>query len=134
MAFLKKHKDFAIYAFFGIITTIANFAVYYPFHNLLHYSGAVSNAIAWFAAVLLAFVTNKPFVFHSRDWSPKVAVPQFLKFIGCRAVSGAVETGLIFLTVDVLDLGGNLMKIIITVAVVVMNYAASKLFIFKNSR
>ena len=87
-AFVEKHWDMVSYLFFGVLTTIVNYLVYLPLYNLLGISAAVSNIIAWVAAVAFAYVTNKPFVFKSHDWSMKTVLPELGKFVGCRAASG----------------------------------------------
>ena len=68
----EKYKGAIIYLFFGALTTVVNYLVYFPCYNLLGLSAAVSSILAWVVAVAFAFVTNKPFVFKSRDWSAKV--------------------------------------------------------------
>lgn len=131
--FLKKHEEIISYLFFGGLTTVVNYLVYLPLYNLLDFSGAASNAAAWVVSVAFAFVTNKPFVFKSRDWSARIVIPELTKFVTCRLGSGLLETVAIFLTVDCLRWNGNLMKILTSVLVVVLNYVASKLLIFKKS-
>ncbi len=128
----KKHIDIISYLFFGGLTTVVNYLVYFPLYNYLHLSGVVSNVIAWCAAVIFAYLTNKPFVFKSHDWSMKTVAPEFSKFVGCRVGSGALETGIIWLTVDYLHWNGNLMKIMVAVLVVILNYVGSKLLVFRK--
>ena len=77
-------------------------------------------------------MTNKPFVFKSHDWSLKTVGPELTKFVGCRIGSGLLETALIFLTVDWLGWNGNVMKLILAVVVVLLNYIGSKLIVFKK--
>lgn len=129
---IRKHYDILAYLFFGVLTTVVNYIVYLPCYNLLHLSAAVSNAIAWVVAVAFAYLTNKPFVFKSYDWSAKTVVPELTKFVGSRIASGALETVIIFVTVDLLLWDGNIMKLVTSVLVVVMNYVASKLLVFKK--
>ena len=131
-ALISKYWEVLVYLFFGGLTTLVNFAVYWPLFHWLQMSAAVSNVIAWAAAVLFAFVTNKPFVFKSRDWSPKVLVPEFAKFVGCRLASGGFETLFLWVTVDLLHWHGLLMKIIASIVVVILNYIASKLLVFRK--
>ena len=92
----------------------------------------MSNAIAWVAAVAFAFLTNKPFVFKSHDWSAKTVLPELSKFVGCRVASGVLETLILLLAVDILGWNGNIWKIITSVLVVILNYVASKLVIFRK--
>ena len=131
-ALIKKHWDILVYLFFGGLTTVVNYVVYLPCHNLLGLSATVSNVIAWVVAVAFAFVTNKPFVFRSYDWSAKTVVPELTKFVGCRIASGAAESLIILVTVDLLRWDGNVMKLITSVLVVILNYFGSKLLVFRR--
>ena len=99
-ALIEKYWDILSYLFFGGLTTVVNYIVYLPCYNYLGISAAVSNVIAWVVAVAFAYVTNKPFVFKSHDWTWKVVWPELTKFIGCRIGSGLLETGIIVLFVD----------------------------------
>ena len=129
---LEKYWDILAYLFFGVLTTAVNYLVYLPCFNLLGLSAAVSNVIAWVVAVAFAYLTNKPWVFKSHDWSRQTVIPELTKFVGCRVGSGALETGIIFLTVDLLGFNGNVMKLATSVLVVVLNYIGSKLLVFKK--
>ena len=129
---ILKYWDVLSYLFFGGLTTAVNYIVYLPCYNWLHLSASVSNVIAWVVAVAFAYVTNKPFVFKSHDWSGKTVWPELTKFVGCRIGSGALETAIIFVTVDVLAWDGNWMKLITSVLVVILNYFASKLLVFRK--
>ncbi len=127
-----KYFDLITYLVFGVLTTLVNYLVYLPCYNLWGFSASQSNLIAWVAAVAFAFVTNKPFVFRSHDWSAKVVVPELIKFVGTRIGSGALETGILFLTVDLAGMNGNMWKLITSVLVVVLNYIGSKLLVFRK--
>ncbi len=129
---IVKHWDILSYLFFGALTTLVNFLVYFPCYNWLHLSASVSNVIAWFFAVAFAYVTNKPFVFKRYDWSMKVVCPELIKFVGCRIGSGALETGIVLVFADGLGWNGNWVKIVTSVLVVILNYVASKLLVFRN--
>ena len=131
-ALFSKSYDILVYLIFGVLTTVVNYLVYLPCYNLLHLSSALSNVIAWAAAVAFAFVTNKPFVFRSHDWSAKTVIPELTRFIGTRLGSGGLETLILFLTVDWLGLNGNVWKLVTSVLVVVLNYIGSKLLVFRK--
>lgn len=133
-ALIKKHYDLLAYLFFGGLTTVVNYLVYLPCYNLLGISASVSNSIAWVFAVIFAFLTNKPFVFRSHDWSRAVVIPELTKFVGCRIGSGVLETAILFLTVDLLHWNGNILKLITSVLVVILNYFGSKLFVFRKEK
>lgn len=127
---IVKYWDVLSYLVFGVLTTLVNYLVYLPVYNLIGWSAAVSNAVAWIAAVAFAYLTNKPFVFKSHDWSLQTVIPELSKFVGCRVASGAAETLILLITVDLLSWDGNIWKLVTSVLVVVLNYFASKFLIF----
>lgn len=131
-ALFHKHYDILVYLVFGVLTTVVNYIVYLPCYNLLRLSATVSNVIAWAAAVAFAYVTNKPFVFHSHDWSAKTVIPELTKFIGTRLGSGGLETLILLVFVDMLKGNGNVWKLLTSVLVVVLNYIGSKLLVFRK--
>ena len=127
-----KYSDILTYLLFGVLTTLVNYVVYLPCYNLLGLSAVVSNVAAWVVAVAFAYVTNKPFVFRSHDWSAKTVIPELTKFVGTRVASGALESGILWLAVDLLGQNGNLWKLLTSVLVVIANYVGSKLLVFRT--
>ncbi len=129
---VEKYWDVITYLVFGVLTTVVNYLVYLPVYNVLGLSAALSNAIAWVVAVAFAYLTNKPFVFKSHDWSAKTVVPELTKFVSCRIASGVMETLILLVTVDLMRWNGNIWKLVTNVLVVIMNYFGSKLLVFKK--
>ena len=129
---IEKYRDVLSYLFFGVLTTVVNYLIYLPVYNFCGLSAALSNMIAWVGAVIFAFLTNKPFVFHSHDWSAKTVVPELTKFVSCRIASGVLETVILFLAVDCMNWNGNIWKLVTQVLVIIINYVGSKLLVFKK--
>ena len=129
---MAKYHDILVYLVFGVLTTAVNYIVYLPCYNLLHLGSAVSNVIAWVVAVAFAYVTNKPFVFRSHDWSAKTVFPELTKFVGTRLGSGGLETLILLVAVDWLGMNGNLWKLLTNILVVVINYIGSKFLVFRK--
>lgn len=132
--FYHKHREIIVYMLFGVVTLIVSFGTYFLCYNLLSLSAAASNAVSWVVSVAVAFLTNKPFVFHSRDWSLSTVFREAVEFVGFRFFSGLFETAVLFLISDMhlIQLDGNWAKIITSIFVVLMNYVASKYLIFRN--
>ncbi len=130
---VKKYWSIVSYVFFGAVTTAVNLVVYYIFYHMAGLNSDVSTVIAWVLAVLTAFLTNKPFVFGSHDWSMKVLLPEAGSFFGCRLGSGVIELVLMHVTVEMLGWPGMLMKLLVNVIVMILNYVASKLLVFRNN-
>ena len=129
---IEKYWDILSYLFFGVLTTIVNYIIYLPCYNMFGLSATVSNMIAWVVAVAFAYLTNKPFVFRSHDWSARTVIPELTKFVGCRVGSGLAETIILLVTVDLMGWNGNLWKLFTQILVVILNYIGSKLLVFKN--
>lgn len=131
-ALYTKYSGPISYVFFGGLTTIVNYLVYFPCYNLWHWNAVTSTMLAWAVSVVFAFVTNKPFVFQSHDWSSHVLWPELCRFVGCRFGSGVLETGILAVTVELLQWNGNLWKILTSVIVIIINYVGSKWVVFRN--
>lgn len=129
---LTKYRSILMYLVFGVLTTVVNYLIYLPCYNLLGLSASVSNAIAWFFAVLFAYLTNKPFVFESNDWSLKQVIPELGRFVSTRLASGAAETVILLVSVDLLNWNGNVWKLVTSFLVIVINYIGSKLLVFRK--
>ena len=59
---LLKYKEVIMYLIFGVATTLVNWVVYSLLMKTSAVNMTISNAIAWFTAVVFAYITNKLFV------------------------------------------------------------------------
>lgn len=138
-ALVKKHREVIIYLLIGALTTLVNFVIYLPLLWWAKLPASASNAIAWPIVIIFAYVTNKVYVFRSKEWSFRVIGPEFLKFVGCRIASGVFETVFLALTIDLPALAdiqwyGLVMKIVASIGVVILNYIGSKLLVFRKNK
>lgn len=126
------NKETISYLIFGIITTIINIAVYKLCRtiNIVYW---LSNIIAWVTALIFAFVTNKLYVFESKNMQLDIVFKEAVSFVAARLFSGLCDLGFMIFAVEVIHMNDFIAKIITNVFVVVINYLFSKLFIFKNS-
>lgn len=125
---MELKKELVSYVIFGILTTVVNIVVYYLFGDILGVNYVISNIIAWFLSVLFAYVTNRIWVFESKNDN---ILREVVLFFGGRAFSGVVDTLLMVLFIEVLLVGDFISKIIIQIIVVILNYVISKLIVFK---
>ncbi len=130
-ALLKKHRETVSYLFFGALTTLVNFVLYYALLAVdLHYLWA--QWLAFIGAVLFAYVTNRRYVFESRATGARAVLFELFAFILSRLFSFAVETALLFCMVDLLHLSEGFSKIPVAVLTVVLNYVTGKLLVFRK--
>ena len=125
---MRLDKELILYVFFGTLTFFVNVIVYFLFENVFGVNYIISNIIAWFFSVLFAYITNRIWVFESK--SPDILKEMSL-FFGGRIFSGVVDTGLMYLFIDILTIGDLISKIVVQVIVVILNYIFSKLIVFK---
>ena len=114
------------------MTTLVNFVVYLGLKNLFGVPMVASNIIAWAVSVLFAYVTNKIYVFESKDTSPRAILRELFSFVAARIFSGVVDTGMLVILVDYCHMNDLVVKIMAQVVVIVLNYVFSKLWIFKK--
>ena len=131
MTFYKKYREVIDYIIFGGLTTLVNLIAFYIFDTLIGWPYLVANAIAIILSILFAYVTNKIFVFRTKELGAKENVLEFIKFIGFRGVSGLADMMTMWILVDLITLDTNIAKLLTQFIVVVLNYVFSKFFIFK---
>ena len=129
---LKKYQSILSYLFFGVCTTVVNIAVYDMCYLVYGLGNIPSTVLAWLISVLFAFVTNKLWVFQSKAWNAAVLLHEVSSFFGCRIATGILDVAIMYAAVDVLGGNGLLWKVISNVVVIVLNYVASKLLIFRK--
>ena len=89
--------------------------------------------IAWFFAVVAAYIMNKLLVFQSKSFEKDVLVHEIVSFTGARVFSLGVEE-LIFLTfVTWLNMNQYVIKAVAAIIIIIINYVFSKLVIFKKN-
>ena len=160
-----KYKEIISYLFFGVVTTAVNWITYTlmclalgadssqikatdnVFNSMLHGASGrnltmlfIANIIAWIAGVIVAFVTNKLWVFESKSWKPSVSIKELGGFVAARFATGLLEW-FVFpaivmagLNQSVFGIQGFWAKAIVSVAVVVLNYVFSKFLVFRKKK
>ena len=128
----KKYKQIILYIFFGVCTTVVNAASYAVLYNHANIRNITSTIIAWFIAVLFAFITNKKYVFDSKADRLKDKFHQVASFFIFRGITGILDVIIMAVAVDYLKLNSFLWKLVSNFIVTIINYVASKLFVFKN--
>lgn len=129
----KKNKEIISYIFFGGLTVFINIVAYWIFYNYLNLSLVLSNTLAWIVAVIFAFITNKLFVFNSKTATKAQFFKEISSFFMFRLLSYLIDMSMMFFMVTSLSINDMISKIIVNIVVIIFNYIASKLFIFKTN-
>lgn len=126
-------REVILYIVFGLLATIVNLGLFYVLNNLLQWDKNLSNLIAIIIAILVAYITNKDLVFHSKAVTVKEKLEEFLKFIAGRSFTMIIEFvgGLLLFQTSIPEM---ISKVFITVIVVILNFLISKFFAFRNKK
>ena len=87
----------------------------------------IANFISWVAGVIFAYITNRKFVFESKNDNK---IKEASKFVASRIITLIADMIIMFLGVTTLHLNDKIVKLISQVIVIVSNYVFSKLFVF----
>ena len=145
----ERRREIILYLVFGILTTVVNLLVYgglilvVPPRQVLSeavlwfhvpvYWYYIASVLAWIAAVTFAYVGNKLYVFRTRNLGRYELLKEIASFFGARVLSLLLfDLAGLALCIQVLDMNEFIAKLAMNVLVVIFNYAASKLVIFKK--
>lgn len=130
---MNNKKEVINYLVFGVLTTAVNIVSYGFLSIIMDVDYRISTTIAWLLSVIFAFVTNKIYVFNSRGLGIRTLIKEFLSFMFFRILSYCIDLGMMIAMVEWLKMNDVFAKVLANIVVVVMNYFASRLFIFKTN-
>ena len=131
ISWFNKYREALLYLFFGGCTTLVNIVAFYIIRKF-GVSTYITNIIAWFLSVVFAFITNKLFVFESKNTSIKDSFKECFSFFLFRVISLVFDMGIMYLLIDLLNINEMVSKVFSNIFVIIINYVFSKLFIFKK--
>ena len=139
-ALLIRYKSVILYVIFGGLTTVIDWGVTFVLyavwkdaieaHRFLVHG---ADAIAWIAAILFSFFTNRIWVFDSKRKGAAVFL-ELLAFAGGRVITLLLQEGLIAIFFTWLGLDKYAVKMVAAVFVVIVNYFVSKWLVFRTKK
>lgn len=130
----NQYKEIINYLIFGFFTTIISLVVYYLLvYSILDSNNAIelqiANIMSWIAGVIFAYITNRKFVFNSKN--EKIG-KELLSFVSSRIITLVIDMLIMFVGVTLLKGNDKILKLISQIVVIVSNYVFSKLFVFRK--
>ena len=133
---IKYSKDkcrlYFLYTVFGTLTAAVDILTYALCVTKANMSLVSSNIVAWVLSTLVAYITNRKWVFCSENEAPSLIFREILSFFGCRWLTLVMGTAIIAYGVHALNQGEIIMKFISAVFVIIINYVASRIIIFRK--
>lgn len=117
----------------GICTTLTNLLVFYICNNFIFSETnslniQISNIIAWFVSVMVAYFFNKYIVFKN---DCKNIFVEIIKFYSSRIMTLVLESLIMFIFISCLMADINKVKTFATILILLLNYFINKFIIFK---
>lgn len=127
-------REVIMYLIFGVLTTVVSLVVYYALiFTILNPENAIqlqiANILSWVAGVAFAYVTNRKYVFESKEENK---LKELSKFVTSRLVTLFLDMFIMFVGVTWLKGNDKIVKLISQVLVIIGNYVFSKIFVFKK--
>jgi putative flippase GtrA len=130
----KKYKEIINYLIFGVLTTVVSLATYYLLvltilnpNNPLELQ--IANIISWITCVTFAYITNRIYVFNSKN---KNILKEIIKFYSSRLTTLFLDMLIMFIFVTKLEFNDKIIKIIVQIIIIILNYILSKILVFKH--
>lgn len=127
------NKETISYLIFGVLTTLVDTITFFISNNVLKVEYVFATMVAWVLAVIFAYVTNKLWVFNSKNTKINVILKEAANFFIARILSLIFTIIWMIVTVEIIGVDEFLSKILANIFVVIINYLFSKLFIFKKA-
>ena len=138
VALFNRYRSVIAYLFWGVVTTVVNIVVFQVLSSGVHWNYQLANVIAWFLSVLVAYFTNKVWVFGSHYSTVKAFLKEFFWFYFYRGLTLIMDVIIMYVGISLLKFDSPLqqliVKIIDNVIVVIANYIFSKWLIFHDNR
>lgn len=132
----KKYEEYVNYIVVGVMTTLISWLMY--FISVITFLDAenafqlqIANILSWATGVAFAYVTNRKFVFKSKE---KNILKEAAQFSVSRLSTLFLDMAVMFVMVTLLGIHDGISKITSSVLVVIVNYIISKFFVFKKDK
>ena len=128
----EKLQHYFLYILFGVLTTIVDFGTFYLLDRFVPILNEnFSNIIAILTSIVFAYFVNREYVFKSKT---KDKLKEFSKFFLSRMSSTLFNVAMFWVLTTFTTINEMLIKAIISVVVIILNYIVSKVFVFKEEK
>lgn len=125
---ILKSKLFKQIIRFGIVggtSFILEFLIFAFFNDVLHIHYLLSSILSFSIAVIYNYILNVKWVFNAKKQTPK----EFIIFMILSIIGLGINSLIMYISVDFINLDAKLSKVIATGIVMVYNFITRKIFI-----
>ena len=132
----KKYEEIIRYLIIGVLTTLVSLCTYYLLvitlldpNNGLQLQ--IANIICWVVSVTFAYFTNRKFVFKMED---NANLKEASNFYFSRVSTLLIDMILMYVFVTKFNFNDKIIKLVVQVVVIVLNYIFSKFMVFNEKK
>ena len=89
----------------------------------------IANIISWICSVTFAYFTNRIYVFKTKE---KISFKEGINFYLSRVSTLLLDMLMMYIFVSVMKFDDKVIKLIVQIIVIVLNYVLSKFIVFKK--
>lgn len=128
---LFEKKEAFRFAFWGVVTTLANYFSFFLLEKVMAYQ--IANLISIIFTKVFVYYTNKRFVFRTKtNWKGQVG--EVFRYVVGRGFTGVVDFFGLIVLVDLMGIDGRIGKIIMIAVIMPLNYILGRVFVFKKDK
>lgn len=131
--FCKRYREMILYLLFGGITFFLNIGLFAGISYFTNINELIINIFCWIVCVSFQFITNRTWVFVSHVNSVLEFIKQIISFFSGRLFTLLVEEIILAVFITYLGFCPMIVKLIGQIIVIILNYAISKLIVFKKT-
>ena len=128
----SKYREMILYVLFGVVTTAVNQGAYWLLAGPFAVPYLWATALAQVLAILVAYITNRRWVFQSQAKDIQGIALEMIRFFSARGATFLLDLGCMYVGVELLHINDNWMKFFSNVVVILVNYMLSKAFVFRK--
>lgn len=131
-----KYQEIINYLIFGVLTTIVSLVTYYLLvftilNPEIPLQLQLANIISWITCVTFAYITNRKYVFNSKNNN---ILKEMTKFYSSRLTTLILDMLFMFIFVTTLHFNDKIIKLILQVIITILNYILSKILVFTKKK
>lgn len=127
----ERMRELIFYGIFGLLTTIVSLVSFQLLRmSFINVNETLLNLFSIIISILFAYITNRKFVFRSKE---RNILKEVTLFFGSRATSTVFEMIGFYILNELIKIDGLISKAIITIFVIILNYIMSKIIVFKKN-
>ncbi len=132
--FYQRYREQINYIVFGVCTFLIHMFIYYLLIYALDIHYVIADNVGFLISVIFAYYTNKRYVYHDSSAGLWDSTYKFIMFVGARLVGQLLETVLLIISVEWMEIDEGIAKWPVTAIVVLINYLSGKLLVFTKQQ